>query len=190
MSDARGDAASRSARASSLVALLTCATLGACARPATAVAPSPSTPFAAAPPAAAVPVATTDAATAALEATPAEAPALEDAAVVRRGACFVRRALVYPCHGAPLAEPPQAMRVELCDGCRNDADCRAARAGRCVMVSGNTCSQPLRACRYPGDACSRCEGRPSFDADGCVNDGAGHAVCTRLGPPPPAAPHR
>jgi hypothetical protein len=174
----------------SLLALLACVTLSTCARPTTAVAPTPSVPFVADPPAAAVPVATTDGGAAALDATAVETPVIEDAAVVRRGACFVRRALVYPCHGAPLTEAPRPMRVELCDGCRDDADCRAARAGRCVMVSGNTCSQPLRACRYPGDACARCEGRPSFDADGCVNDGAGHAVCARLGPPPPAAPHR
>jgi hypothetical protein len=127
------------------------------------------------------------------EAAPAAAAAwdgetIPDAPVVRRGQCFVRVLQGYPCHGAPMASPPAPMRVEVCDGCRNDADCRTPRGGRCVVVPGNTCASPLRACRYPNDACSRCEGRPTFESPGCVNDGAGHAVCARLGPPPPAAP--
>lgn len=175
----------------SLVSLL--GAVGACGRPTTAVAASPARSFAPSPPAPAVPiepgVAAVPVRVADAGAPPAELPPTRDgAAVVRRGQCFVRTAMVIPCHGAPLPEPPAPMRVELCDGCRTDADCHAARGGRCVVVAGNTCAQPLRACRYPHDECTRCEGHPTFDADGCVHDGAGHAVCRRLGPPPPAAP--
>lgn len=153
-------------------AALTGAALAGCARPSPPVAsaPLPSAP----------------------QAVPAVARAQDgetvaDAPWVRRGACFVRVVQGVPCHGAPLDSPPQPMRLEVCDGCRVDDDCRTARGGRCVVVRGNTCALPQRACRYPNDACSRCEGQPTFTSPGCVNDGAGHAVCARTAPPPPAA---
>jgi hypothetical protein len=172
---------------------MACAAFVGCARPTPPVAPRPVVLPATAPPtptvspevAAPPPTPTlSPAAAAAAE----EVPSIPEAPVVRRGSCFVRVTQVYPCHGAPLNAPPEPMRVELCDGCRVDADCRRPRGGRCVVVPGNTCAPPLRACRYPNDACSRCEGRPTFETPGCVNDGAGHAVCARTGPPPPAAP--
>lgn len=169
------------------VALMTSAALAACARSSPPSA-APPTPYVPTPPAAAVPVRPVAPLGPSNASVAIEAPSVEGTAVFRRGACFVRTAWVHPCHGAPLTEPPTPMRVELCDGCRDDVDCRAGRAGRCVLVAGNTCAPSLRACRYPGDACSRCEGRPTFAVEGCLNDGAGHAVCVRLGPPPPAAP--
>lgn len=131
-------------------------------------------------------------------APPDLAPSLADAAsttesdaetVVRRGDCYVRALMVHPCHGAPLPDDTPPMRVEVCDGCRTNRDCRASAGGRCVEVAGNTCAMPARVCRYPRDACSRCEGRPTFERRGCVNDQLGHAVCMVLGSPPPAAPH-
>lgn len=172
---------------------MACAAFVGCARPPPPVAPLPLVTPAAPPP---TPTASPEAAstpptptvTPAAAATTREVASIPDAPVVRRGACFVRAVLGYPCHGAPLAAPPAPMRIEVCDGCRVDADCRRPRGGRCVVVPGNTCAPPLRACRYPNDACSRCEGRPTFETPGCVNDGAGHAVCARMGPPPPAAP--
>lgn len=177
-----------------LLPLVACCAVDACARPSAVVATPPYVPP---PPALAVPIQPVDAGATVIDAARADsasnareddpALAIEDAAVVRRGHCFVRTVEGYPCHGAPLPAPPEPVRIEVCDGCRTDADCRGARGGRCVVVPGNTCAPPLRACRHPRDACSRCEGRPTFDAAGCVNDGAGHAVCARLGAPPPAA---
>jgi len=112
-----------------------------------------------------------------------------DPPVVRRGECFVRTARIAVCSGIEQPSPPPLIPVELCDGCLTSADCRAAPRGRCVEVPGNTCRPSTRACRYPRDGCSRCEGRPSSARAGCVNDGAGHAVCAELSPPPPASRH-
>lgn len=109
--------------------------------------------------------------------------------VVRRGDCFVRAMMIHPCHGTPLSADESLMRVEVCDGCRTNRDCRASAGGRCVEVAGNTCTLPARVCRYPHDACSACEERPTFERRGCVNDQLGHAVCMLMGGPPPAAPH-
>src|SRR4051812_1971778 len=61
------------------------------------------------------------------------------------------------CSGVPPAPDYIPPRITVCDFCASSADCTAHPKGRCEMTASGSCYTGLKICRYPKDACARCQ---------------------------------
>lgn len=100
------------------------------------------------------------------------------------------------CSGVPPAvdaPQPSPTWTCVCNGCTDDADCRAKPNGKCEYFA-LACAPSARACVYPGDPCANggsvCRSSPRPKTSpmtpmACAHDGHGRAVCGPLQSAPP-----